>query len=176
MEPPPIIPLPEHLKECGCPGAPFGRHTVSCEPAREHASIPLEERDGYVEGARFRCIAWDYPLQMTAQVHVEVELDPVAYIIRHRDAYDAFVVPPGHHDWEKPMVFLADRVEEGCDEIWAALPFGYDRLESNVRSFIGELRESPRWGPEDTEALHAALLTDPDGGSQQHDQPPLSGW
>lgn len=161
------VPLPEHLKECGCLWAASGRHLVSCVPAREYDAIPLHEHPEYEMGRVFQAISWQYPLRLEGTVRVTVELDPVAYIANHRDEYEAFELDRSYEEWEKPMVWLWGKIEEGCDDLWASLPFGRTRVESHADARVDEVTEYPTWGPDDTDHLHAALppVVDPNQGA-----------
>lgn len=153
------IPLPSELANCGCPMAAGGRHKTSCIPAREHDAIPLMERSEYVEGARFQAISWDYPLRFDVSIHVSVEVDPVAYITEHRDEYEKFEMQPGFQEWEKPMCFISERIEEDYGDVgWS---FGGRRYVSRVDSYMDDITEHPRWTAEDTERLHSSFTVRP---------------
>lgn len=161
MTTPDAIPLPEHLQNCGCEHAKAGIHATSCVPAREFDAIPLSEREGYAPGVRFRAITWQFPLRFTTTVHVEVEVDPELYLREHQAEYDAFEVPEGsgYAPWEKPMVFLTNKITDDLDvDLYA---FDGRRFVSRVDSHLGDIDERPRWGEADTNRLHAALAADP---------------
>lgn len=158
-------PLPESLLTCGCRLAKLGRHSTSCKPARDHEALPLKERPGYEEGRPYRCVSWDYPLTIELQVRVSIEVDPVAYIRQHRDAYEAFELEGGYEEWEKPIAFLAKSVEDDADGFDMA-SFGYPRMVSSVRIDADDFSEHPRWDEDATDALLAALgpRVDPNQG------------
>lgn len=156
-----IIPLPESLKLCGCPGAERGRHLTSCIPAREHDAIPLSERDGYVQDAdgrsnRFQGISWEFPMRFSADLHVEVEMDPVAWFTKHLESYRSFEMEPGFEDWEKPLQFVVREMED------AYMGFGgWGRYIAQDSSYMDDVDTHPRWEPADTDRLHQALgITD----------------
>lgn len=153
-----VIPLPEHLKTCGCPRAEFGTHLSSCLPAREYEATPLSERDGYIvdgDGSsnRFQGIIWDYPLKVSVHMDIEVELDPVAWFTPHLHAYLDFELDAGYDLWEKPMVFLAAALEDSYTGGLA----GWHQWVAHDNTYMDDLREHPRWNPEDTVRLHRAL-------------------
>lgn len=156
-----VVPLPEHLSHCGCKFAPT-RHATTCQVAIDFDAIPLSERPEYELGKRFAAIGWDYPLSITTVIHLEVSLDPIAVILAHADAYERFEVEPGYHDWEKPMLWLTQQVEEQVEmDVW----FGKRRL-ANSSSYLDEIREFPHWTEQDTDRLNEALArrVNPDQG------------
>lgn len=156
------IPLPEHLQNCGCEYAKAGIHLTSCVPAREYDAIPLSEREGYEQGKSFRAITWQYPLRFTTAVHVEIQIDPLLYLREHKDEYDAFEVPAGYAPWEKPMVFLTNKITDDLEvDVYA---FDGRRFVSQVESQHGDIDEYPRWSEGDTDRLHAQLAEDPNQG------------
>lgn len=156
------MPLPAHLEDCGCPYAKNGRHLISCIPAREHDAIPLRERPEYAEGQRFRAIGWQYPLRVETTINVTVEMDPAAFIEAHRAEYDDYEMESGYEDWEKPMVFIAEKVAEECDG--SMFGFGVGRLVATVSAYADEVTEHPRWTREDTDRLEASRV-DPNQGT-----------
>lgn len=149
-----VVPLPDHLLTCGCPHAQMGTHKTSCIPAREHDAKPLRDRPEFELGRRFRAISWEYPLRLTANVDYTVELDPVAFFAAHQEEYDAFELESGYEPWEKPMVFLSSKMEEGVDELAATWIFG-TRNVARVRAHMDFVSEYPRWEPADTDRLIA---------------------
>ncbi len=160
---PDVVPLPEHLARCGCKGAPQ-RHATNCAVAIAHDAIPLTERPEYEPGRRFAAISWDFPLRVSATLNIEVELDPVAVILDNRDDYEGFVMDASYEAWEKPMVWLSQKIEEGYD--CGGVYFGNRRF-SRDHSYLDETSEFPRWTPADTDRLNEALakLPDPNQGA-----------
>lgn len=152
---PEVVPLPEHLKECGCPQAQHGRHLTSCIPAREYDKSPLTERPDFEMGRRYQAISWQYPMRMSCSINVTVELDPIAYIKENLAAYDAFVLDSGYEAWEKPMVFLTEKLTEDSEQIGMA--FGWSRHIASVSSFVDDVEESPRWTVDKTAELEGEL-------------------
>jgi hypothetical protein len=151
------VPLPENLSHCGCPHAP-GRHLLTCKPALEFDATDLRDRPEYELGRRFAAIAWEYPFRVTATQRIDVELDVFAVILKHADEYEAFQMDASYHEWEKPMVWLSQQIEEQYDVggVW----FG-DRKLSHDSSYLDDMNEHPRWTPEDTARLNEALAKRP---------------
>ncbi len=148
-----VVPLPDYLKDCGCRHAPSS-HVTTCAMAIAFDDVPLLQRPEYVPGKRFAAISWDFPLTITGEVHVSVDLDPVAIITANRREYDAFELENGYEDWEKPMVFLSKMIEDQLDDVFVHI--GGPRM-SHDSSYTEMSEETPRWLPEHTEALNAAL-------------------
>lgn len=147
-----VVPLPDSLSKCGCRFAP-SRHATTCTTAIEFDAIDLRDRPEYELGRRFAAISWDFPLRISATVRIEVELDPIAVIVAHADEYEQFELERGYEAWEKPMVWLSQRIEEQSDfGVW----FGSRRL-SHDSSHFDEVSEYPRWTPADTDRLNEAL-------------------
>lgn len=152
MTAPDVIPLPEHLTsgECGCPRAKLGTHKTHCLPAREHAAAPHD----YQVGKRRQAIIWQYPLRITIDVSVDIDLDPALFIKQHLREYDEFVLrlEDGYEAWEKPLIFLTTVLDP--DVYVSPLdqgPAGRYTVNS------GDIDEYPRWTPELTEALELDL-------------------
>lgn len=154
-----VVPLPAHLEQCGCPGARFGQHLTSCVPAREFDAIPLQERPEYAEGRRFRAISWVFPLRISTTVAIDVQIDPGLYIAKHLDEYDAFEMERGYEEWEKPLVFLLEQINEECDMNLGGLGFGYGRHISHVSTTMDDPHESPRWTREAAAELDVYLAS-----------------
>lgn len=150
----PFVPLPDVLNTCTCRFKP-SRHLTTCTIAINFDSVPLHERPEYEVGKRFAAISWDFPLRLSANVTADVELDPVAIILKNADEYEAFTMEGGYEPWEKPIVWLTTQIE---DELFGAagLYFGGRRLS---RDFVGvdDWDEYPRWTAEDTARLDEAL-------------------
>lgn len=155
------IPLPDHLLECGCPSAKNGRHLTSCIPAQEYDVSPLRDRPGYGVGKAFRSVSWEYPFRMIADVSYEVEIDVAAYIAAHQEDYDEFVLEAGYEEWEKPMLFISAAVEEDTD-VRGHFDTG-QRWISRSTMVVDDIREHPRWTPEDTDRLSGTI--DPNQGT-----------
>jgi hypothetical protein len=161
-------PLPAHLTDgsCGCTGAPYGRHSTSCGPARAHDALPLQERPGYERGRPYRCVSWDYPTEVRVRVSVEVSIDVTAWIELHRKAYAQFNLPRGYEPWEKPMVYLSSKIDEAC----RALEVGLYPAPSHVATVVAmvdDWDERPRWDADDTARVDERLNppeVDPDQG------------
>jgi hypothetical protein len=143
-----VIPLPEHLLTCGCPKAAQGWHLSTCQPARAHEGDRDKYKD-YPDGTRFQGIMWEFPLRLSARISYEVELDPVAFIEKHRDRYDQYEMERGYEPWEKPMLFISSLMEEDIDNIVGGW-FGYPRYVSRVDVRCDEISEHPRWTAEMT--------------------------
>jgi hypothetical protein len=149
-----MIPLPEHLKTCGCPRADSGTHLTSCEPARAYDETPLSDRPEYEEGRSFACVRWEFPLRLTATVSIEVNIDPYLWIKRFQKEYDEYELEPGFDEWEKPMCYLASLMAEEPE-----MTFGYPRHVSSVWTDLTDVGEYPRWTQEMTDDLHARLYS-----------------
>lgn len=158
------IPLPDHLldKSCGCPHAEMGMHRTACKPAREYEAVPLKDRAGYADGASFRCVSWQYPLSITVDLRLTLEIDVKAYIEAHRDQYEAFEMEPGYEAWEKPMVWLSTEIEESAGEL--EMPWAFDRHLCRARVDADDHSEHPRWTEESYQALNLSPPVDPNQG------------
>jgi hypothetical protein len=159
-----VVPLPPELSTCGCRFAPT-THATTCAVAIAFDTIPLQDRPEYEIGRRFAAISWDYPLRLSGQVNVEVQLDPIAVILEHAEEYKRFELEPGYEEWEKPIVWLTHQISEQCDiGVW----FGGRRLSWDS-SFFDQFTEYPRWTRDDTDRLDEALGTrvavDPNQGT-----------
>lgn len=153
-----IVPLPAHLAQCGCPHGARGRHLTSCQPAREHDSIPLGQRPEYEEGRRFQAISWQYPLRLTATINVDVQIDPAFFIAAHLAEYDDFEPDSEYQEWEKPIVFLTERLTEETDML-GGMSFGGGRHVSSASTSMDEVHSHPRWTAEMTAELDAFLAS-----------------
>lgn len=147
-----VVPLPEHLKHCGCRFAPT-RHATNCAVAIAFDEIPLRERPEYKEGQRFAAISWDFPFHIRTEVNVGVDIDPVAIILKNLDEYERFELDSCYEPWEKPMFFICQQIEEQIDtDVW----FGGRRL-SSCYIYTDDIREDPPWTSEDTARLDKVI-------------------
>lgn len=154
-----VVPLPDSLRHCGCRMAPT-RHAMDCAVAIAFDATPLRERPEYELGRSFAVISWDYPLRVTVEQKVEVELDPIAVILAHADEYERFDMDSSYEEWEKPMVWLSEQIEEQLDT--GGVSFRGGRRLSHDRTYFDDFREHPRWTPADTDRLNQALASRPD--------------
>jgi hypothetical protein len=152
-----VVPLPAHLVECGCPGAQRGWHKTTCAPAREYDATPLQDHPEYAPGRRFQAISWDYPLRLSCDIRVEVEVDPAIFIQNNQEEYDAFEQHASYADWEKPLNFLSSKVESSLDVHGLCPDLGWKRYESRVDAYFDEMSESPHWTEDSYNDLMARL-------------------
>jgi hypothetical protein len=146
-----VVPLPDSLHNCGCRFAP-SQHRLDCQAALDY------EKQAREVGRRYRWFSWEFPLRISANINVDISLDPVGVIVAHADEYEQFELERGYEPYEKPIQFLCHLIE---DQIDASVWFGDTHLSRDSSYFDGT-EEHPRWTPDDTarveEALHAAKL------------------
>ena len=147
-----IVPLPDVLGTCQCPGRPR-LHRTTCQIAIDFDATPLSERPEYELGRRFAAIGWDYPVTISGSFRIEIALDPMAIILARSDEYEEFEMEQGYQDWEKPMTFLCYLIKE--QYYTGGVCFGSRRMSAD-RSFMDELWDRG-WTKEDTERLNEAL-------------------
>lgn len=158
-----VVPLPDSLNKCLCKGRPT-RHLTDCRIAVAFDRIDIRDRPEYEEGRRFACVSWEYPFQISANISVEVSMDPVALIVDRADEYAEYELDPEYEDWEKPVAFLVHLIEEQCD--FGGLMLGPRRIVSDRVDFDAyNTAPWPEWTEAHTaqvdEALARRVVVDP---------------